>query len=257
MIAGHGDSLPVSALPADGTYPDRHGAVGEAQHRAGDPGVGRGGLHPVRQVRHGLPARVIRIKVYDADSTWPARRRRSSRATRATASGKGLKYTLQVAPEDCTGCGICVDICPAKNKSETRLKAINMRPQPPLREPERANWDFFLTLPEIDRRRVKAGTIRQQQVQEPLFEFSGACAGCGETPYIKLRDAAVRRPHGRRQRHRLLVDLRRQPADHAVDAERRGPRPGLVQLAVRGQRRVRARLPPVDRQADGVRRASC
>jgi pyruvate-ferredoxin/flavodoxin oxidoreductase len=97
-----------------------------------------------------------------------------------------LQYTIQVAPEDCTGCGICVDICPAKNKSETRLKAINMTPQAPLREPERENWDFFLELPELDRRRLKVNSIRQQQIQQPLFEFSGACTGCGETPYVKL-----------------------------------------------------------------------
>jgi pyruvate-ferredoxin/flavodoxin oxidoreductase len=91
-----------------------------------------------------------------------------------------------VAPEDCTGCGICVEICPAKNKTETRLKALNMEAQPPLRVPERENWDFFLKIPELDRRKIKATTIRQQQVQEPLFEFSGACSGCGETPYLKL-----------------------------------------------------------------------
>src|SRR5207248_7393696 len=84
------------------------------------------------------------------------------------------------------GCGICVDICPAKNKTETRLKAINMLPQPPLRYAERDNWDFFLNLPELDRRKIKPTAIRQQQVQEPLFEFSGACSGCGETPYLKL-----------------------------------------------------------------------
>ena len=89
-------------------------------------------------------------------------------------------------PEDCTGCGICVEICPVKNKAETRLKAINMVPQPPLRVPERENWNFFLNIPELDRRNIKVGNIRQQQVQEPLFEFSGACAGCGETPYLKL-----------------------------------------------------------------------
>ena len=97
-----------------------------------------------------------------------------------------MKYSIQVAPEDCTGCGICVEICPAKNKAETRLKALNMEPQPPLRVPERENWDFFLKIPELDRRKIKATTIRQQQVQEPLFEFSGACSGCGETPYLKL-----------------------------------------------------------------------
>src|SRR6201998_3357080 len=99
---------------------------------------------------------------------------------------QGLKYTIQVAPEDCTGCGICVDICPAKNKTETRLKAINMVTQPPLRASESENWEFFLKLPELDRRKIKPTTIRQQQIQEPLFEFSGACSGCGETPYLKL-----------------------------------------------------------------------
>ena len=97
-----------------------------------------------------------------------------------------MKYTIQVAPEDCTGCGVCVDVCPVKNKSEARLKAINMVPQPPLRAPEKENWEFFLEIPELDRRKIKVGTIRQQQVQEPLFEFSGACSGCGETPYVKL-----------------------------------------------------------------------
>jgi pyruvate-ferredoxin/flavodoxin oxidoreductase len=97
-----------------------------------------------------------------------------------------MKYTIQVAPEDCTGCGVCVDVCPAKNKSQTRLKAINMALQQPLREQERRNWDFYLTIPEMDRRLIKVSNIRQQQLQEPLFEFSGACAGCGETPYIKL-----------------------------------------------------------------------
>jgi pyruvate-ferredoxin/flavodoxin oxidoreductase len=98
----------------------------------------------------------------------------------------GQKFTLQVAVEDCTGCGICVDVCPVRNKSEARLKAINMQPQPPLRESERANWDFFLAIPDMDRRRIPTEHVRQQQVQRPLFEFSGACAGCGETPYLKL-----------------------------------------------------------------------
>src|SRR5439155_11597016 len=91
-----------------------------------------------------------------------------------------------VAAEDCTGCALCVDVCPVKNKSEVKLKAINMRPQAPLRDQERANWDFFLGLPEIDRRKLKVGTLRQQQIMQPLFEFSGACSGCGETPYIKM-----------------------------------------------------------------------
>src|SRR5205085_2126353 len=99
---------------------------------------------------------------------------------------KGLKWSLQVAAEDCTGCALCVDVCPARNKTETKLKAINMRPQAPLRLQERENWDFFLGLPEMDRRKVKVTTLRQQQVMQPLFEFSGACSGCGETPYLKM-----------------------------------------------------------------------
>ncbi|MDL1894080.1 pyruvate:ferredoxin (flavodoxin) oxidoreductase, partial [Sphingobacteriales bacterium CHB3] len=96
------------------------------------------------------------------------------------------KYTVQVAPEDCTGCGICVDICPAKNKKETRLKAINMTEQPPIRERERANYDFFLSLPETDRRTIKMDSVKGSQFAQPLFEYSGACTGCGETPYVKL-----------------------------------------------------------------------
>ncbi|HBE50417.1 MAG TPA: pyruvate:ferredoxin (flavodoxin) oxidoreductase, partial [Cyanobacteria bacterium UBA11369] len=88
--------------------------------------------------------------------------------------------------EDCTGCGVCVDVCPAKNKSEPKLKAINMAAQLPLREQERVNWDYFLSLPNPDRRELKLTKIGQQQMQEPLFEFSGACGGCGETPYLKL-----------------------------------------------------------------------
>jgi pyruvate-ferredoxin/flavodoxin oxidoreductase len=133
------------------------------------------------------PHAVIRIKVYDSKRLEGAPATFKSTEVRdKDKDWQGLKYTIQVAPEDCTGCGICVDICPAKNKSETRLKAINMVPQPPLREPERENWDFFLKIPELDRRKIKSTSIRQQQIQEPLFEFSGACSGCGETPYLKL-----------------------------------------------------------------------
>jgi pyruvate-ferredoxin/flavodoxin oxidoreductase len=95
-------------------------------------------------------------------------------------------YTLQVAPEDCTGCQLCVEVCPVKNKQEIRLKAINMASQPPLRESEKKNWEYFLEIPEIDRREVQAHTVKGSQMFQPLFEFSGACTGCGETPYVKL-----------------------------------------------------------------------
>ncbi|HEV3117723.1 MAG TPA: 4Fe-4S dicluster domain-containing protein, partial [Gemmataceae bacterium] len=131
------------------------------------------------------PHAVIRIKVYDSSELENAPATFKSTEVR-DKEWAGMKYSIQVAPEDCTGCGICVEICPAKNKTETRLKALNMAPQPPLRVPEAENWDFFLKIPELDRRMIKTGTIRQQQVQEPLFEFSGACSGCGETPYLKL-----------------------------------------------------------------------
>jgi pyruvate-ferredoxin/flavodoxin oxidoreductase len=97
-----------------------------------------------------------------------------------------MRYTLQVAPEDCTGCNLCVEVCPAKSKSEVRHKAIDMLPQAPIRAAEAKNWDFFLSLPEFDRDSLTHAQVKDTQLLEPLFEFSGACAGCGETPYIKL-----------------------------------------------------------------------
>ena len=96
------------------------------------------------------------------------------------------RYTLQVAPEDCTGCAVCVDVCPVKSKSDASHKAINMAPQAPLRESERDNWDFFLELPEVDRTKLSHTQVKDIQLLQPLFEFSGACAGCGETAYVKL-----------------------------------------------------------------------
>ncbi|NMC79896.1 MAG: pyruvate:ferredoxin (flavodoxin) oxidoreductase, partial [Chloroflexi bacterium] len=98
----------------------------------------------------------------------------------------GMKFSIQVAPEDCTGCALCVETCPAKDKSQAGRKAINMAPQPPLRESERENWEYFLTLPDIDTTQISPTTIKNSQLLRPLFEFSGACAGCGETPYLKL-----------------------------------------------------------------------
>ncbi|HEX7407718.1 MAG TPA: pyruvate:ferredoxin (flavodoxin) oxidoreductase [Candidatus Binatia bacterium] len=185
MIAGLGDSLPVSAMPVDGTYPTGT-AKWEKRNIAQEiPVWDEAVCIQCGKCTLVCPHGVIRIKVYEPSHLEGAPASFKSCAAR-DREWQALKYTIQVAPEDCTGCGICVDICPAKNKTQTRLKALNMAPQPPLREPERENWDFFLTLPEMDRRHIKVGTIRQQQVQEPLFEFSSACAGCGETPYIKL-----------------------------------------------------------------------
>jgi pyruvate-ferredoxin/flavodoxin oxidoreductase len=187
IYAGHGDDLPVSAFPVDGTFP-----TGTAKWEKRNIALEIPAWDTKLCIQCGkcamvCPHAVIRIKVYDAKQLEGAPATFKSTDVRdKDKDWAGQKYTIQVAPEDCTGCGICVDICPAKNKSETRLKAINMVAQPPLRAPERENWEFFLKIPEFDRRKIKNSTIRQQQVQEPLFEFSGACSGCGETPYIKL-----------------------------------------------------------------------
>jgi pyruvate-ferredoxin/flavodoxin oxidoreductase len=131
------------------------------------------------------PHAVIRSKVYEPSFLQSAPPTFKSHPARLP-EWKGLKYTLQVSTEDCTGCGICVDVCPARNKSEARLKAINMRPEMAQNAAERQNWDFFSALPNRERQHLSFENVRGTQVAEPLFEFSGACAGCGETPYIKL-----------------------------------------------------------------------
>ncbi len=185
IYAGHGDEIPVSAFPVDGTFP-----TGTAKWEKRNIALEIPEWDTKICIQCGkcamvCPHAVLRIKVYDSKQLEGAPKTFKSTEVR-DKEWMGMKYSIQVAPEDCTGCGICVDICPVKNKSETRLKAINMVAQPPLRESERENWEFFLKIPEMDRRKIKVGTIRQQQVQEPLFEFSGACSGCGETPYLKL-----------------------------------------------------------------------
>jgi pyruvate-ferredoxin/flavodoxin oxidoreductase len=185
IMAGRGDRVPVSALPNDGTFPTGT-TQWEKRNLAEEVPV----WDPEVCIQCGkcvmvCPHAVIRSKVYEAAVLQGAPTSFKSREARLP-EWKGLNYTLQVAVEDCTGCGICVDVCPARNKSEARLKAINMQTQAPLRETERANWNFFLSIPEMDRRQVPLGSVREMQTQQPLFEFSGACAGCGETPYIKL-----------------------------------------------------------------------
>ena len=185
MMARQGDDIPVSALPCDGTYPtgtakwEKRNITQEIPVWDPDVCVQCGKCVMV------CPHAVIRSKVYDEANLAQAPDTFKSAAAR-DKDWHDLKFTIQVAAEDCTGCGICVDVCPAKNKSQPRLKAINMAPQLPLREQERENWDFFLNLPNPERRHLNLHKISHQQMQEPLFEFSGACAGCGETPYLKL-----------------------------------------------------------------------
>ncbi|MEG3438053.1 pyruvate:ferredoxin (flavodoxin) oxidoreductase [Pannus brasiliensis CCIBt3594] len=185
MSERKGDQLPVSALPNDGTYPtgttkwEKRNIAQEVPVWDPDVCVQCGKCVLV------CPHAVIRSKVYEEGELADAPE--TFKSTNAKDHDwKGLKFTIQVAAEDCTGCGICVDVCPAKNKAQPRLKAINMAPQLPIREQERANWDFFLDLPNPDRQHLNLNKISHQQMQEPLFEFSGACAGCGETPYVKL-----------------------------------------------------------------------
>ncbi|MFN6559702.1 MAG: pyruvate:ferredoxin (flavodoxin) oxidoreductase [Nostoc sp. ChiSLP01] len=185
IMIWEGDDLPVSTLPADGIFPvgtakwEKRNVAQEIPVWEADVCVQCGKCVMV------CPHSAIRAKAYQADELVNAPETFKS----INAKDKDFanqKFTIQVAPEDCTGCAICVEICPAKNKSEPLRKAINMAQQLPLREQEQKNWDFFLSLPNPDRRQLKLNQIRQQQLQEPLFEFSGACAGCGETPYLKL-----------------------------------------------------------------------
>jgi pyruvate-ferredoxin/flavodoxin oxidoreductase len=185
IAAGFGDDLPVSAFPNDGTFPTGTARY-EKRNLAMDIPVWDEALciQCLKCVAI-CPHATIRAKICEPShfENAPATFKRTDARS---PEFKGLKFTLQVAPEDCTGCSLCVEVCPARNKTETRLKAINMRPQAPLRDAERVNWNYFLELPEMDRRKLKPATLRQQQFMQPLFEFSGACAGCGETPYIKM-----------------------------------------------------------------------
>jgi pyruvate-ferredoxin/flavodoxin oxidoreductase len=185
MMAGKGDLLPVSAFPVDGTWPTgttRWEKRNLAQDiPIWDPDV----CIQCNQCALVCPHATIRAKVYEPEALAGAPEGFRSRAYKA-ADLKGLAYTIQVAPEDCTGCGLCVEICPAKNKANPRRKAINMEPQRPLREVESESYSFFLSLPEVDRSRVTRLDAKGSQLFQPLFEYSSACAGCGETPYIKL-----------------------------------------------------------------------
>ncbi|MDX2006689.1 MAG: pyruvate:ferredoxin (flavodoxin) oxidoreductase [Meiothermus sp.] len=185
MIAGRGDSLPVSLLPADGTYP-----TGTTQWEKRNIAQEVPVWDPAVCIQCGkcvlvCPHAVIRAKVAPPEAFSAA----PDGFQTSRAMWKGLedqRYTLQVAVEDCTGCTLCVEVCPAKNKSSVGRKAINMEPQLPLREQGRNNWEFFLGLPEAAPPDLSYSNVKNVQLLHPLFEFSGACAGCGETPYLKL-----------------------------------------------------------------------
>lgn len=185
MIANRGENLPVSVFPEDGTWP-----TATTQYEKRGIALEIPVWDPQYCIQCGkcssvCPHGCLRIKVADEEYF------KNAPDTLKTTEAKdkewsGMKMSIQVSPEDCTGCGVCVEVCPAKNKSNVSLKAINMSPLIPIRETENDNWNFFKELPDFDRTKIKTNQIKSQQLQRPLFEFSGACAGCGETPYVKM-----------------------------------------------------------------------
>jgi pyruvate-ferredoxin/flavodoxin oxidoreductase len=190
IIAGRGESLPVSAFPVDGTY-----ITGTTQYEKRNIAFDIPVWEPEVCIQCNIcsivcPHATIRPKVFEKE--WLAKAPKGFKSIEAmTKSLKGKYYALQVAPEDCTGCEVCVQACPAYVKdakgNKTERKAINMAPQAPIREQEATNWDFFVNkLPDTDPSLYKLGTTKGSQFVKPLFEFSGACSGCGETPYVKL-----------------------------------------------------------------------
>jgi pyruvate-ferredoxin/flavodoxin oxidoreductase len=185
IIAGHGDGLPVSALPVDGTFP-----TGTAQYEKRsiapeipiwDPSI----CIDCAKCALVCPHAAIRMKVFAPEALEGAPEGFLSKEWKARDL-PGMLMTIQVAPEDCTGCGICVETCPAHSKEEVRHKSINLEPKDDHLEVERERYEFFLGLPEIDRSLVAPATVKGSQMLQPLFEYSGACEGCGETPYLKL-----------------------------------------------------------------------
>ena len=186
MIAGHGDSLPVSAFPVDGTWPtgtsqwEKRGIAQEIP--VWDAAI----CIQCNKCALVCPHAAVRAKVYPEEAlNGHAPGTFKQVAYKGKEYGAQARYTIQVAPEDCTGCSLCVQVCPAKDKSNPRHKALDMAPQATLVASERDNYAFFLDLPEVDRAQVKLD-VKHTQFLQPLFEYSGACAGCGETPYIKL-----------------------------------------------------------------------
>ena len=192
ILAGQGDLLPVSALPVDGTFP-----TGTAQYEKRNIAAMIPIWEPDICIECGLcalvcPHAAIRIKRFDeqllqvAPADFLSRSKNPPAGKKAMADADTSLLTIQVAPEDCTGCGVCVDVCPATSKEVAKLKAINMLPKPEHLEQERRRFDYFNQLPDVDRRQLKTDSVKGSQLLLPIFEYSGACAGCGETPYLKL-----------------------------------------------------------------------
>ncbi len=185
LLADEGDRLPVSAIPVDGCWPTGTTRFEKRNIALEIPAWDSVLCIQCNKCALVCPHAAIRPKFYPDAALAGAPEGFASTAMRSKEY-PGYSYTLQVAPEDCTGCSLCVQVCPAKDKTNPRHKAIDMVSQPELLARERTNWDFFLTLPEADRTRIDTATVKGTQFLQPLMEFSGACAGCGETPYLKL-----------------------------------------------------------------------
>jgi pyruvate-ferredoxin/flavodoxin oxidoreductase len=185
MIAGSGDYLPVSAMPIDGTFPTGTAKYEKRSIAAEIPIWDAAICTDCGLCALVCPHAAIRIKVFPEAALLESPGTYASKPWRDKELPNHF-LTVQVAPDDCTGCGVCVDVCPAKSKEVVRHKAINMEAKEDHAEQERANFDFFLSIPQQDRTQSRIDTIKGSQLLEPLFEFSGACAGCGETPYLKL-----------------------------------------------------------------------
>ncbi|TVQ09344.1 MAG: pyruvate:ferredoxin (flavodoxin) oxidoreductase [Balneolaceae bacterium] len=186
IIYGNGDSLPVSAFEPDGTFP-----TGTTQWEKRSIALDIPVLEPDICIQCGkcmmvCPHAVIRMKAFDGSLLEAAPETFKFMDAKGREWPDNTKISIQVSPEDCTGCELCVEVCPAKDRKQVSRKALNMAPIEPLLEQEIENWEFFLTIPEYDRSKLKYDSVKGSQFLQPLFEFSGACAGCGETPYIKV-----------------------------------------------------------------------
>jgi pyruvate-ferredoxin/flavodoxin oxidoreductase len=186
LIAGKGDSLPVSLFPADGTFPTGTAKYEKRNLALQIPVVETDLCTQCGKCVFVCPHSAIRAKAYAPEQAADAPPSFKQMAIRSKDYPAGWKMSYQVAPEDCTGCTLCVEVCPIRDKSNVSRKALNMAEQPPLRAQESENWAYFLKLPDYDRRVAKRNTIPGSMLLQPMFEFSGACVGCGETPYIKL-----------------------------------------------------------------------
>ena len=185
IMASRGEDLTVGdmASTSDGTFP-----TGTTKYEKRSIAIDIPIWDPSLCIQCGncslvCPHAAIRMKIYDSLDGAPEGFRSADAKTPEFA---GKKFTIQIAPDDCTGCAMCVSVCPAKSKEDETKKAINMQNQLKNLETERKNWDYFLSIPDYDRSKVKVNTVKGSQLLLPLFEFSGCCAGCGETPYVKL-----------------------------------------------------------------------